>query len=126
MRAIIAQVQTRVDLVGRRALLAGAFLGRGFGISQRWSEAAAEAAADAKRKAGIFGDDSADRDVSVSCECGKHGDHLGHGEVLADAAPGAESERQERPVLVLGGGVVSRGFESQGIIPGALVAVNAP
>ena len=62
MRGIIAQVQTRVDLVGRRALLAGAFVGRGFGISERWSEAAAEAAADAKRKAGIFGDDSTDRD----------------------------------------------------------------
>ena len=62
MRGIIAQVQTRVDLVGRRALPAGAFLGCSFGISQRWSEAAAEAAADAKRKAGIFGDDSTDRD----------------------------------------------------------------
>jgi hypothetical protein len=58
MRGIIAQAQTGVDLLRRCALLAGAFVGRGFGISERWSEAAA----DAKRKAGIFGDDSTDRD----------------------------------------------------------------
>ena len=65
----------------------------GFSVSPGCCEAAVEAAEDAKRKAGIFGDGSLDGDVPVSCERRQHGDHFGHGEMLADAASGTEPER---------------------------------
>ena len=101
--SICACSRTRRFAERQYALLACALWPRGVGFDLGvWSgrgEAAAEAAVDAKREAGIFDDGSIDGDVSPAREGGERGAHFGHGEVLADAASGTEPEREQCMVL---------------------------
>jgi hypothetical protein len=70
-----------------------------------------------RAEAGVLGNGVVDTDVAVVSEEREDHDHLGHGEVLSDAAARSEPEWKQRPARLTVGVKVAVGIESLWIGP---------